>query len=85
MLAESSIGREEQDNRKGRPPNQRFPFQKQHPQATIYLMMKHTKHRVPVLYAPQIPRRDRETPKSDIAELFLNFLRLGELYLTFVM
>ncbi|CAF1616732.1 unnamed protein product, partial [Adineta ricciae] len=59
-VADSSIGREEQDNRRGRPPNQRFPFQKQHPQATTYLMMKHIEHRVPILYGPQIPRRDRE-------------------------
>lgn len=59
-LADSSVAREEQDNRRGRPPNQRFPFQKQHPQATTYLMMKHTEYRVPILYGPQIPRRDRE-------------------------
>ncbi|CAF1691530.1 unnamed protein product, partial [Adineta ricciae] len=59
-LSDSSITQKEQDNRRGRPPNQRFPFQKHHPQVTTYLMMKHTEYRVPILYGPQIPRRDRE-------------------------
>ena len=54
-LSENSITNEEQDNRKGRPPNEYFPFQKQHPQATTYLMMKYSESRVPVLYGPQVP------------------------------
>ncbi|CAF1043524.1 unnamed protein product, partial [Adineta ricciae] len=63
-VADSSIRREEQDNRRGRPSNQRFLFQKQHPQATTYLTMKHIEHRIPILYGPQIPRRDREDTRE---------------------
>ncbi|CAF1635646.1 unnamed protein product, partial [Adineta ricciae] len=63
-LSDSSITQKEQDNRRGRPPNQRFPFQKHHPQVTTYLMMKHTEYRVPILYGPQIPRRDREDTRE---------------------
>ncbi|CAF1553189.1 unnamed protein product, partial [Adineta ricciae] len=60
FVTDSSIGREEQNNRRSRPPNQRFSFQKQHSQATTYLMIKQTKYRVRILYGPQIPRWGRE-------------------------
>ncbi|CAF4630077.1 unnamed protein product [Rotaria socialis] len=43
-----------------RPPNERYPFQKQQPQATAYLMLKYSNLHVPILYGPQIPRRDRD-------------------------
>ncbi|CAF3882860.1 unnamed protein product [Adineta steineri] len=52
------------DNRKGRPPNERYAFQKQHPQATTYVMMKYTQSRVPILYGPQIPRQDRDDTRE---------------------
>ncbi|CAF2955136.1 unnamed protein product [Rotaria sp. Silwood2] len=55
---------EEKINQKGRPPNERFLFQKQHPQATTYLMMKYSQTHVPVLYGPQIPRRDRDDTRE---------------------
>jgi hypothetical protein len=55
---------EEKINRKGRPPNERFLFQKQHPQATTYLMMKYSESHVPVLYGPQIPRQDRDDTRE---------------------
>ncbi|CAF2710486.1 unnamed protein product [Rotaria sp. Silwood2] len=55
---------EEKINQKGRPPNERFLFQKQHPQATTYLMMKYSEPHVPVLYGPQIPRRDRDDTRE---------------------
>ncbi|CAF3784104.1 unnamed protein product [Rotaria sordida] len=51
---------EEKANQKGRPPNERSPFQKQHPQASTHLMMKYSEPHVPILYGPQIPRRDRD-------------------------
>ncbi|CAF3176819.1 unnamed protein product [Rotaria sp. Silwood2] len=55
---------EEKINQKGRPPNERFLFQKQHPQATTYLMMKYSESHVPVLYGPQIPRQDRDDTRE---------------------
>jgi len=55
---------EEKTDRKGRPPNQRYTFQEQHPQAKTYLMMKYSEPRVPILYGPQIPRQDREDTKE---------------------
>ncbi|CAF3820406.1 unnamed protein product [Rotaria sp. Silwood1] len=50
----------EKANQKGRPPNERFHFQKQHPQASTHLMMKYSESHVPILYGPQIPRRERD-------------------------
>ncbi|CAF2763621.1 unnamed protein product [Rotaria sp. Silwood2] len=55
---------EEKITQKGRPPNERFLFQKQHPQATTYLMMKYSEPHVPVLYGPQIPRQDRDDTRE---------------------
>ncbi len=59
-LSKIASSTEDKTNQKGRPPNERYPFQKQHPQATTYLLMKYSKLRVPILYGPQIPRKDRE-------------------------
>ena len=50
----------ERMNKKGRPPNVRFVFQKQHPQAATHLLMKYIEPHVPILYAPQISRQDRD-------------------------
>jgi hypothetical protein len=55
---------EENVIRKGRPPNERYLFQKQHPQATTYLMMAYSQPHVPILYGPQIPRRDRDDTRE---------------------
>lgn len=63
-LSKTTVTEEKETNQKGRPPNQRYPFQEQHPQAKTYLMMKYTEPRVPVLYGPQIPRRDREDTRE---------------------
>ncbi|CAF1175984.1 unnamed protein product [Rotaria sordida] len=51
-------------NRKGRPYNERFPFQQQHSQATTHLMMKYSQLHVPILYGPQIPRQDRDDTRE---------------------
>ncbi|CAF1589237.1 unnamed protein product, partial [Adineta steineri] len=58
------VPKKQNDNRKGRPPNERYAFQKQHPQATTYVMMKYTQSRVPILYGPQIPRQDRDDTRE---------------------
>ncbi|CAF3303782.1 unnamed protein product [Rotaria sp. Silwood2] len=55
---------EEKINQKGRPPNERFLFQKHHPQATTYLMMKYSESHVSVLYGPHMPRRDRDDTRE---------------------
>ena len=55
---------EETSNRRGRPVSKRYLFQKEHPQATTYLMMEHSDPQVPVLYGPQIPRKDREDTRE---------------------
>ncbi|CAF2631936.1 unnamed protein product [Rotaria sp. Silwood2] len=55
-LSKTAGSMEEKITQKGRPPNERFLFPKQHPQVTTYLMMKYSEHHVPVLYGPQIPR-----------------------------
>ncbi|CAF4676749.1 unnamed protein product, partial [Rotaria socialis] len=47
-----------------RPPNERYPFQKQQPQATAYLMLKYSNRHVPILYGPKIPRRDRDETRE---------------------
>jgi hypothetical protein len=62
---------EENVTQKGRPPNERYPFQNQHPQATTYLMMKYSQPRVSILYGPQIPRRDREDTQERYSRALL--------------
>jgi hypothetical protein len=58
-------------NQKGRPPNKRYPFQKEHPQATTHVMMAHSQPHVPVLYGPQIPRRDRDDTRERYSRAIL--------------
>lgn len=55
---------EEEGNRRGRPVNERFPFQSQHPQAKTYVLMKYSEPHVPILYGPQIPRQDRDDTRE---------------------
>lgn len=51
-------------NRRGRPVSKRYRFQKEHPQTTTYLLIEHSEPQVPVLYGPQIPRKDREDARE---------------------
>ena len=51
---------DETAHQKGHPPNKRYSFQKQHPQASTHLLVEYSQSRVPVLYGPQIPRMDRD-------------------------
>ena len=62
---------EERNKKKGRPANERYSFQKQHPQATTHLLMKYTESHIPVLYGPQIPRRDREDTRERYSRALL--------------
>ncbi|CAF2509000.1 unnamed protein product [Rotaria sp. Silwood2] len=56
--------REEEGNQRGRPVNERFPFQSQHPQAKAYVLMKYSEPHVPILYGPQIPRQYRDDTRE---------------------
>ena len=57
-LSKTALSLEEDKvNGKGRPANQRYPFQKQHPQAATHTLMKYSEHHVPILYGTQIPRQ----------------------------
>ncbi|CAF4477467.1 unnamed protein product [Rotaria sp. Silwood2] len=67
---------EEEGNKKGRPANERYPFQKQHPQATTHLLMKYSESHVPILYGPQIPRRDREDTRERYSRALLTLFVL---------
>ena len=58
-------------NQRGRPPNERYPFLEQHPQATTHLLMKYSEHHVPILYGPQIPRRDRDETRERYSRALL--------------
>ena len=70
-LSETSTPIEKAVNRKGRPPHKRYPFQNEHPQATTHLMMKYSELHVPVLYGPQIPRRDRDDTRERYSRAIL--------------
>lgn len=59
-LSKTTVPIEDIGHRRGRPANKRYLFEQQHPQATTHLLMKYTGSQVPILYGPQIPRRDRE-------------------------
>ena len=63
-LSVHTASRETEGNRRGRPPNERFPFQAQHPQGKTYVLVKYSESHVPILYGPQIPRRDREETRE---------------------
>ena len=58
-------------HRIGRPPNKRYPFRKQHPQASTHLLVEHSQSRAPVLYGPQIPRRDRDDTQERYSRALL--------------
>jgi hypothetical protein len=70
-LAKAEASMEEKINQKGRPPHQRYPFQKQHPQATAYLLMKYSEYHVPILYGPQVPRKDRDDTRERYSRALL--------------
>ncbi|CAF1366889.1 unnamed protein product [Adineta steineri] len=70
-LSKSSTTEDQQGIRIGRPPNQRFPFQEQHPQATTYLLTEYSEAHIPILYGPQIPRHDREDTKERYSRALL--------------
>lgn len=63
-LASNITSIQENQNMEGRPLSKRFSFQKQHPQATTHIMMKHRELRVPVLFGPQVPREDRDDTRE---------------------
>ncbi|CAF4199129.1 unnamed protein product, partial [Rotaria sordida] len=63
-LSKSSTTEAQQNNQRGRPSNERFSFQKEHPQATTHVLMKYSQLHVPVLYGPQIPRQDRDDTRE---------------------
>ncbi len=63
-FSKSSTTEKQQDNQKGRPSNERFSFQEEHPQATTHILMKYSQFHVPVLYGPQIPRQDRDDTRE---------------------
>jgi hypothetical protein len=58
-------------NDKGRPPNERYRFQKQHPQSATHLMMKYSQPHIPILCGPQIPRRDRDDTREHYGRALL--------------
>jgi len=70
-LSRITVSVEEEGNKKGRPVNQRYLFQKQHPQTTTHLLMKYSEYHVPILYGPQIPRRDREDTRERYSQALL--------------
>ena len=70
-LSEVVASTKDKVNEKGRPRNQRYPFQKQHPQAATHLLMKYSEHHVPILYGPQIPRRDRDDTRERYSRALL--------------
>ncbi|CAM2729484.1 unnamed protein product, partial [Rotaria socialis] len=70
-LSTTAVSIEENVNQKGRPPNERYPFQKQHPQTTAYLMLKYSNLHVPILYGPQIPSRDRDETRERYSRALL--------------
>lgn len=55
---------ERADNRRGRPVSKRYTYRKEHPQATTHLMMEHGEPQVPVLFGPQVPRKDRDDTRE---------------------
>ncbi|CAM4986460.1 unnamed protein product, partial [Rotaria socialis] len=70
-LFKTAVSMEEKVSQKGRPPNERYSFQKQHPQMTTHLLMKYGEHHVPILYGPQIPRRDRDDTRERYSRALL--------------
>ncbi|CAF5086178.1 unnamed protein product, partial [Rotaria sp. Silwood1] len=54
----------------------RYPFQKQHPQTTTHLLIKYSEYHVPILYGPQIPRRDRDDTRKRYSRALLTLFVL---------
>ena len=63
-LSINTASRETEGDRRGRPANERFPFQTQHPQGRAYVLVKYSEPHVPILYGPQIPRQDRDETRE---------------------
>ena len=82
-LSKAAEPMEEETSHRGRPAHQRFPFQKQHPQATTHLLMKYSENHVPILYGPQIPRGDRDDTRERycraLLTLFVPWRTIGDL------
>ena len=70
-LARVAAPSDESVHLKGRPPSKRYPFKKQHPQASTHILIEHSQSRVPVLYGPQIPRRDRDDTQERYSRALL--------------
>ena len=70
-LSKTAVPNEEEGIRKGRPTNERYSFQKQHPQTTTHLLIQYSECHVPVLYGPQIPRRDRDDTRERYSRALL--------------
>ncbi|CAF1549958.1 unnamed protein product [Rotaria sp. Silwood1] len=70
-LSEAATSMTDKINEKGRPHNQRYPFQKQNPQTTTHLLMEYSERHVPILYGPQIPRRDRDDTRERYSRALL--------------
>ncbi len=70
-LSKAAASTKDKANERGRPVNQRYPFQKQHPQTTTHLLMKYSEYHVPILYGPQIPRRDRDDTRERYSRALL--------------
>ena len=72
-LFKTAVSMEEKANEKGRPPNERYSFQKQHPQATTYVM----KNTVSIVYLCFMVHKSLDemvtTLESDTVELFSHF------------
>ncbi|CAF3157322.1 unnamed protein product [Rotaria sp. Silwood2] len=83
-LSSNTVSLEEEGNQRGRPANGRYPFQKQHPQAKIHVLMKYSEYRVPIIYGPQIPRRyrndTRERYSRALLTLFVPWRAVTDLY-----
>ena len=58
-LSTNMVSRENEGSKRGRPPNERYAFQNQHPQGKTHVLMKYSELHVPILYGPLIPRQDR--------------------------
>ena len=82
-LSQTTTPVEEKFNQKGRPPNKRYPFQKQHSQTTTYLMIKYSQPHVSIIYGPQIPRRDHDDTRKRYSRalltLFVPWLTVADL------
>ncbi len=70
-LSKTTVSVEEEGSRKGRPANERYPLQQQHPQTSTHLLMKYSEYHVPILYGPQIPRQDRDDTRERYSRALL--------------